>query len=685
MRLTHIEAHDFLSFSELSLRELDPKLSVIVGPNGAGKSNIVRMVDLIVLALIWSSDREPGERMRKYAEAGRRGSGSERFCVRVGVELDQDRERDLLVAWLRTALFSTFVGNNQSRAESADGYLLGAIDRHTVDFLSRGSVVVAFRRLPAERFFVGYEFEVDGQTYCYVMRGDQSGGIVHGRLDEHVWRTGSVRGGSTRSSDHLLVDEEIGNSSEQGIRFDFNPGRLLPGEGEFIQLAGQPLFNWQETGTVHEFMRVLGFGVENRPYMLDVVLVRPFTEVVVVNECRGVARHLYSAGELTVPAEPGRTDEVPLELLRLKLGSLEQRERFQQTQELFKELTDAEFDLRLRRVATPFSPGAADGDGNQEEFSFEIDVEVVDEVGAIPLEFSGAGRWEALVLSTALTGDGTVTILDEPAINLHPTLQRRLLSAVRNSPSQTLLITHSPFLVPADGPAEIDKITRLARAGGATSVHRTKLSAMSTRKDVTDASKLQQFMMLSSDVRALLFANAVLLVEGDTDMGAQEIWLPAIASQSNMPPPDDLNLVIASAGGDTGFATHTRYLEAFGIPWTIFCDGKVLSPKYPHTLGKQLPNVSHDGRPAHGEVFDAWREYWASVGVFTLAESFDEEIETTLCRIDESMWSDIRRQHDQSKVRAGRAFAEQVGPPERLGEIYSAMLKHLGLVAAQLP
>ena len=75
MRLTHIEADDFLSFSELRLDGLDPKLSVIVGPNGAGKSNIVRIVDLLVLALTWSSDREPGERMRKYAEAGRRGSG----------------------------------------------------------------------------------------------------------------------------------------------------------------------------------------------------------------------------------------------------------------------------------------------------------------------------------------------------------------------------------------------------------------------------------------------------------------------------------------------------------------------------------------------------------------------------------------------------------------------------------
>jgi predicted ATPase len=679
MRLTHIEADDFLSFSELRLDGLDPKLSVIVGPNGAGKSNIVRIVDLLVLALTWSSDREPGERMRKYAEAGRRGSGSERFCVRVGVELDQEYEREMLVTWLRVALLSTFASTNQSRGESVDAYLLQVIDKQAVEILSRGSVVVLFQRLPAGRFFVGYEFEVDQQTYCYVMRGDRQGGIVRGRLDEQV-----PRSGSTHSRDLLLVDEELANSSESDMPLDFKVGRLLPGEGEFVELNVQPLHNFHETGTVHEFMRVFGFGVDNRTYMLDVVLVRLFAEIMIVNECRGVARHGYRAGALTVPAEPGRTQEVPLELLRLKLGSLEQRERFQRTQELFKELTDAEFDLRLRRVATPFSPGAAEDDGNQEEFSFEIDVEVIDEVGAIPLQFSGAGRWEALVLSAALTGDGTVTILDEPAINLHPTLQRRLLSAVRNSPSQTLLITHSPFLVPADGPAEIDKITRLARAGGATSVHRTKLSAMSTRKDATDASKMQQ-SMASSDVRSLLFGRAAMLVEGDTELGALGVWLPVIASQSNMPPPDDLNLVIASASGDTAFAIYTNYLESFGIPWTIFCDGKASDPNYAHSLCKQLADLPSDARPGKDDDFETWRVYWASVGVFSLAESFGEEIEAAFRRVNEAMWDDVKKQHGPSKVRAGRAFAEQTPPPERLGEIYSAMLEHLGLAAAPSP
>jgi hypothetical protein len=187
-------------------------------------------------------------------------------------------------------------------------------------------------------------------------------------------------------------------------------------------------------------------------------------------------------------------------------------------------------------------------------------------------------------------------------------------------------------------------------------------------------------MMASSDVRALLFASAVLLVEGDTDMGALEVWLPAVALQANLPPPDDLNLVIASTGGDTAFATYANYLAAFGISWTILCDGKVLDPNYQHPLCKQLPTLSHYGRPADNEMFEGWRDYWASVGVFTLAESFGDEIESTFSRIDENRWSKVSKQYDQSKVRAGRAFAQQANPPTTLATIYTAMLNHVDVV-----
>lgn len=424
-------------------------------------------------------------------------------------------------------------------------------------------------------------------------------------------------------------------------------------------------------------MRIFGFGVENRMYMLDVVLARLFAEITIINECRGIAHHRYPAEVLTAPAEPYQAGEVQLELLRLKLGTLEQRQRFRRTRELFQALTSVEFDLYLRRVTEVSATETPAG-----EPTFQIDIDVIDGETAIPLAFSGAGRWEALVLCTALTGDGTVMILDEPAVNLHPTLQRRLLQAIRDGSSQALVITHSPFLVPAEGQAEIERIVRVTRDDGRSAVHRASFDQQTLGREADrNAFKLQQLMLGSSDVRSLLFATAVLLVEGDTELGALDIWLPRMESETNVLSPNELNLVIAPVDGDANFGRYVSYLDMFGVPWAVLCDGKVLGARDPKALAKQFADKLTGQSPSPDAGFATCRDYWATQGVFTLAESFDEEIEVVLQRCNPQVWDEVVSRYERSKVRAGRRFAERAPPPAKLGPIYSQLLGHLGLAA----
>jgi len=94
--------------------------------------------------------------------------------------------------------------------------------------------------------------------------------------------------------------------------------------------------------------------------------------------------------------------------------------------------------------------------------------------GDIPLEFSGAGIAEALFLSAVLAGStGQVVLLDEPALNLHPTMQATLLGelqALAHRPeegegSQFLVNTHAPTLVPPDA---IECVSRFTLQGGHT-------------------------------------------------------------------------------------------------------------------------------------------------------------------------------------------------------------------------
>ncbi len=76
---------------------------------------------------------------------------------------------------------------------------------------------------------------------------------------------------------------------------------------------------------------------------------------------------------------------------------------------------------------------------------------------------SGAGVQEALLLSVLLVNaDGKVVVLDESALNLEPTVQRRLLRRLR-SPGQRLVITHHADLVPVEEPADWTGLSGLSQ------------------------------------------------------------------------------------------------------------------------------------------------------------------------------------------------------------------------------
>jgi len=84
----------------------------------------------------------------------------------------------------------------------------------------------------------------------------------------------------------------------------------------------------------------------------------------------------------------------------------------------------------------------------------------------VSLRYSGAGTWEALVLSALLVlareGGSGLLVLDEPALNLHPS--RRVLAEViraARAGAQAVLVTHSPYLVPV--PEDISDLGRISR------------------------------------------------------------------------------------------------------------------------------------------------------------------------------------------------------------------------------
>ena len=135
----------------------------------------------------------------------------------------------------------------------------------------------------------------------------------------------------------------------------------------------------------------------------------------------------------------------------------------------------------------------------------------------VPLGSSAAGVFELLVLLTILIGqEHKVLLLDEPALNLHPTKQVQLRKILEKSASsnQILIVTHSPLLVSMD---LVDHTWRFHYdSKGTIAIGLKDLGySPSVRRRIGGA-------ITDEEWGALLFASGLVLAEGPGDKFAIE-------------------------------------------------------------------------------------------------------------------------------------------------------------------
>jgi predicted ATP-dependent endonuclease of OLD family len=108
-------------------------------------------------------------------------------------------------------------------------------------------------------------------------------------------------------------------------------------------------------------------------------------------------------------------------------------------------------------------------------------------------------------------------LLDEPASSLHGDMQTALLREIRaRHGNKYIVATHAPARVPSEA---LSQVSRFYQHCGNT-VHASLDVARMDRKATEKLHKELRHM----NARALLFARAVLLVEGDTELGALPVW-----------------------------------------------------------------------------------------------------------------------------------------------------------------
>lgn len=670
VQLQSIEADGFLSFGRPVRLDLGAGLTVVTGPNGAGKSNLGRCLDLARASVRPAGSDPAAERLDLYKDAGY--EGADRFTVRLGIELDQPWERDLVLVFARACFTAGPASGsvNEIGPEVLDEKARQWLTGDSLAPLWSATLVTNYLATAQWPWTVAWEFVHAGKPWHVVLRGAAAGQLRPGTA-EHP-QVGDAWGRSF--TDWLQQNRPGQEDTSLDIR------SAMQKEPTSVDFLVRSLTHSNTRprnvgpGWIPECFRQLDVALGVDPekedigfeYVISAVLQRA---MVVTDNRRLPLSRVFSMDQLRQETDLRDGAAVAAELFRLKNGYQHEQARFAEIQNLFRDLTGRDLAVRARPLPA--------GDSDE---AWVVEPTVTGLHGDRLVELSGAGVQEALVLSTLLRNrPGQMTVLDEPAVNLEPTVQRRLIGRVRG-PGQFLVITHSADLVPFEDLADLSRIVRVAPGSSGSEVHQPDFSDLDARD------LLQQLRLMEpADVRALLFAAGVILCEGPTEIGALPRWWRQTESPG-LPDPAAANVPVISVDGDNAFGAYLRYLTAFGVPWAVVADGPAL--RRDSRLAEDLRVLGcwpGTQEPPDRDDFLGWQKFWARAGVFTLADLFGDdgskqgEFEAFLERTDAGLFAQAKRVGGRSKPRAGAYFALNASPPPVVLGLYRQIVGRLKL------
>lgn len=681
MRLHSISSRGFLSLVDTAWTNLDPTLNILVGPNGVGKSNLLRVVSTIMDGLAWVHRRGGGGPPFAPWESKARIGAGDWFDVGIDIEFDRPEEREALTAFVRASVYDASsiqrmaMKDNQipqvppERIRECAVDLADLITEERLSWLFRGRLSLRCWPRSKSEWLLYYSCKCDDGTMCTVLLGPNPSDVATPRVLDILPRSYGMERVVSRYYDRLSDAQKNAIRSwvvGETVRPDLPPMDVaaLAGavsSGAYLNLQLDPQGpDGAPYGPYRDLLhRVeLSSHIDWRPTLSWLFRRLVERSVYRTENVRFPPRLIFPVAELVGPPnELGSGEALALRLFGLKNGTAEERGTYERVRQTFTSIMPGKrFDVAM----VPHQEAAPKADPDV----ITLRIFVVDAYGEVPLEFSGAGLTEALWVSamTELAAD-RVLLLDEPALNMYPSAQRRLIQSLMGRRGQTLLVTHAPYMVPVH---RIDCVRRASMMNAVTTVSAPFCYDDQSKQGI----QLPLMLERSRDTVAALFAAAVLVVEGGAETAALPVWFAKHTGGAYL---DEYGILLYGLFGVRSIGTHLPYLEGLNVPWITMCDGDTLAP----LSATILRDLERAGLAAGAPIgFDAQKEWLRAHNIYVLGDGPSESFETKY--VDPYRRSAPPNIKNSNPALA-RWVAEQNDCPPEIGQIFDRLIVMAGM------
>jgi len=559
-----------LSFDQFGLG-MSERVTFVVGPNGSGKSNLTRLLTICQRA-IEGGDGGAGDVDRMLASflaARHVGSPSPGVEARVAVRLTDVVERELVTEFVRAMVTGALAARRQvQNMAEIDAWADAEITEAKLQPLMEGEIVASHPGTQDGRWQCAYEFTAPGfdqsdHRYRWLLLGLQSGAIFDGDIP--------VGGQGSDIATRITGSSSPPSGAEIPVPGSFQLLDLLP-KPDLSTMSCTFDLSQTASGSQRRFAEMTRLPLISpgggRMVSLATVLRVIFRRALVqTSDTRLLPSGGVSWSSSGLVLGNGAEARLPELLLTLKNGDPSERARYQRIRALFTEFTQGRgCEVSLMSVQQP----AQDGQGTTTVqvpaiwVTLNVSADPASLDPEVPIEFAGAGAWEALVLASVLgEPSASVVILDEPAVALHPSLQRQLGAHLLSAPAQFLVITHSAELLPLAGAAD----TRLVR------LDRNDKNA--TRAwPVHEACRVKMARKLAAKGNERLpFAWRAILCEGQDDVEA----LMTLTERMHV----DLrrrNIAVTDCGSRDNIPDYVWFCAELGLKYLAVMDADSTTP-----------------------------------------------------------------------------------------------------------